>query len=135
MRALFVDDEREFLELMEKRLSRRGIEVSTAYDGQEGVRAVEEAAAAALGVRKGRDFLLILCVNIVTNPVVNIVLDRVYLSGTPPQWYLIAALEAAAVAVEALLYRNRLQFDRCSPWALSALLNIISYFMGGIFYG
>ena len=46
MRALFVDDEREFLELMEKRLSRRGIEVSTAYDGQEGVRAVEEAAAA-----------------------------------------------------------------------------------------
>ena len=25
MRALFVDDEREFLELMEKRLSRRGV--------------------------------------------------------------------------------------------------------------
>ena len=46
MRALFVDDEREFLELMEKRLSRRGIEVSTAHDGLEGVRAVEEAAAA-----------------------------------------------------------------------------------------
>ncbi|MDM8215790.1 response regulator [Desulfovibrio piger] len=46
MRALFVDDEREFLELMEKRLSRRGIEVSTAHDGLEGVKAVEEAAAA-----------------------------------------------------------------------------------------
>ena len=46
MRALLVDDEREFLELMEKRLSRRGIEVSTAHDGLEGVRAVEEAAAA-----------------------------------------------------------------------------------------
>ena len=46
MRALFVDDEREFLELMEKRLSRRGLEVSTAHDGLEGVRAVEEAAAA-----------------------------------------------------------------------------------------
>ena len=34
MRGLFVDDEVEFLQLMEKRLSRRGMEVSTAPDGQ-----------------------------------------------------------------------------------------------------
>ena len=34
MRVLFVDDEVEFLQLMEKRLSRRGLEVSTAPDGQ-----------------------------------------------------------------------------------------------------
>ena len=36
MRALFVDDEVEFLELMEKRLTRRGMEVVTAPDGQSG---------------------------------------------------------------------------------------------------
>ena len=34
MRVLFVDDEVDFLQLMEKRLSRRGMEVSTAPDGQ-----------------------------------------------------------------------------------------------------
>ncbi|MCD7984625.1 MAG: response regulator [Desulfovibrio sp.] len=34
MRVLFVDDEVEFLQLMEKRLSRRGMEVSTAPNGQ-----------------------------------------------------------------------------------------------------
>ena len=34
MRVLFVDDEVEFLQLMEKRLSRRGMEVSTAPDGE-----------------------------------------------------------------------------------------------------
>ncbi|WP_022656703.1 response regulator [uncultured Desulfovibrio sp.] len=34
MRVLFVDDEVEFLQLMEKRLSRRGMEVSTTPDGQ-----------------------------------------------------------------------------------------------------
>ena len=34
MRVLFEDDEVEFLQLMEKRLSRRGMEVSTAPDGQ-----------------------------------------------------------------------------------------------------
>ncbi|MBQ9451804.1 MAG: response regulator [Desulfovibrio sp.] len=34
MRALFVDDEVEFLELMQKRLARRGMDVSVAADGQ-----------------------------------------------------------------------------------------------------
>ena len=33
MRVLIVDDEAEFLDLMEKRLSRRGIDVVTAHDG------------------------------------------------------------------------------------------------------
>jgi DNA-binding response OmpR family regulator len=34
MRALFVDDETEFLELMEKRLARRNIGIATAPDGK-----------------------------------------------------------------------------------------------------
>lgn len=34
MRALFVDDEVEFLDLMHKRLTRRGMEVVTAPDGK-----------------------------------------------------------------------------------------------------
>ena len=34
MHALFVDDEVEFLQLMEKRLSRRGMTIVTAPDGQ-----------------------------------------------------------------------------------------------------
>ena len=33
MHALFVDDEVEFLQLMEKRLSRRGMTIVTAPDG------------------------------------------------------------------------------------------------------
>ncbi|MBO4301051.1 MAG: response regulator [Desulfovibrio sp.] len=34
MRALFVDDEVEFLELMQKRLARRGMDVAVASNGQ-----------------------------------------------------------------------------------------------------
>ena len=34
MHALFVDDEVEFLELMKKRLSRRGMDIDVAQDGQ-----------------------------------------------------------------------------------------------------
>ncbi len=43
MRALFVDDEVEFLELMEKRLTRRGMEVVTAPDGQSALDLLDKA--------------------------------------------------------------------------------------------
>ena len=43
MRALFVDDEVEFLELMEKRLTRRGMDVVTAPDGQSALDLLDQA--------------------------------------------------------------------------------------------
>ncbi|MBR4742122.1 MAG: response regulator, partial [Desulfovibrio sp.] len=46
MRILIVDDEKEFLDLMEKRLSRRGISVVTANDGQSGLDIVQGDDAA-----------------------------------------------------------------------------------------
>ena len=46
MRALFVDDEVEFLELMEKRLTRRGMEVVTAPDGQSALDKLDQAQQA-----------------------------------------------------------------------------------------
>ena len=45
MRALFVDDEVEFLELMQKRLTRRGMDVVTAPDGQSALDALDHALA------------------------------------------------------------------------------------------
>ena len=46
MRALFVDDEVEFLELMHKRLTRRGMEVVTAPDGQTALNLLDQAIQA-----------------------------------------------------------------------------------------
>ena len=43
MRALFVDDEVEFLELMHKRLTRRGMDVVTAPDGQTALNLLDQA--------------------------------------------------------------------------------------------
>ena len=42
MRALFVDDETEFLELMEKRLARRNISIATAPDGKTALKMLDE---------------------------------------------------------------------------------------------
>ncbi|MBE6441793.1 MAG: response regulator [Desulfovibrio sp.] len=44
MRALFVDDETEFLELMQKRLARRGMDVAVAADGQTALDMVDATA-------------------------------------------------------------------------------------------
>jgi DNA-binding response OmpR family regulator len=43
MRALFVDDEVELLELMHKRLTRRGMDVITAPDGQTALNLLDQA--------------------------------------------------------------------------------------------
>ncbi len=93
--------------------------------------AVELAAAALLGVRKGKDFLLVALVNVLTNPLLGLILDGLWLaSGKMPGWYVILPLEAAVVAVEGLLYRGRLDCGKWNPFVLSAILNGLSYIGG-----
>ena len=53
MRALFVDDEVEFLELMHKRLTRRGMEVVTAPDGQTALKLLDQA------IQEGQTFEIV----------------------------------------------------------------------------
>lgn len=96
--------------------------------------AVELGIAWLIGVRKRKDLALVALVNVLTNPPLVLILDLVYVFDRDHlHWYLIAALELAAVCIEALLYRNRLEFKRISPWQISLLLNGISYFGGWLF--
>ena len=53
MRALFVDDEVEFLELMHKRLTRRGMDVVTAPDGQTALQLLDQA------IQEGQTFEIV----------------------------------------------------------------------------
>ncbi len=92
---------------------------------------LETAAALALGIRQRRDLLLVLLVNVLTNPVVVLTLNLFLLAGQTPPWYLVAILETAAVTIEALLYRSRLEYRRIHPFLLSLILNSISY-IGGL---
>ena len=62
MRALFVDDEVEFLELMHKRLTRRGMDVITAPDGQTALKLLDQAID---GVQDNRLVLVPTCKNLV----------------------------------------------------------------------
>ena len=97
--------------------------------------ALELGAAFLFGVRSRRDFLLVFLVNVVTNPVAGLIFDGVWLySGRMPRWYLVLAVEIAAVCVEALLYRGRLDYKKLRPILFSLFLNAISY-IGGVAYG
>lgn len=94
--------------------------------------ALELTGAALLGIRKGKDFLLLTLVNVLTNPLLGLILDGIYLGlGIFPGWYIMLPLEAAVVLAEGALLRGRLAWDKWDPFLLSLLLNGISY-LGGI---
>lgn len=88
---------------------------------------LELAFAFLLGIRRSKDLLLILLVNLITNPAV------VYLALTfryfLPSWFLIPLLESLAIGVEALYYRNYALTIR-HPWLFSLAVNVFSYGIG-----
>lgn len=91
----------------------------------------ESAAAWLLGMRKGKDFLLLLLVNVFTNPLLGLILDLYWLRfGVLPGLWLILPLEVLVVAAEGALYRGRLAFRNVNPFVLSLILNGLSYFGG-----
>lgn len=92
----------------------------------------EGLLALIFGIRKPKDFLLVLLVNMVTNP--PLVLTLNLLQRYRPELVilpLILLLELGAVAVEGLLYRGRLEYQKLSPFLLSLILNTLSY-TGGL---
>ena len=94
--------------------------------------AIELPLAGLLGLRRGKDFVLVALVNILTNPLLGLILDGIWLGlGIWPKWYIILPLEVAVVLTEGLLYRGRLEHETINPMILSALLNGISY-LGGL---
>ena len=92
---------------------------------------LELAAGVLLGYRSGRDLLLIFLVNVLTNPLLGLILDGIYLGlGIFPGWLILLPLEGAVVLSEGMLYRRRLSRESMNPFLLSLILNAIS-FLGG----
>lgn len=91
----------------------------------------EISGALVLGIRRGKDLLLVFLVNVLTNLPLVLILDLVYLFDREYlTWYLVALLEIAAVITEGILYQNYLSFRKWHPALVSLVLNAISYFGG-----
>lgn len=91
---------------------------------------LEEITALIAGVRKGFDLTVILFSNLLTNPVV--VFSGMLLASFTniPRPVYIIVLELAAFITEALIYRKLLFTKKPSPFLLSLILNIVSFFVG-----
>lgn len=94
--------------------------------------AFELSLGMLLGFRRGRDLALIFLVNVLTNPLLGLILDGIYLGlGIFPGWPILLPLEAAVVLAEGILYRGRLSRETVNPFILSLILNATS-FLGGM---
>ena len=92
---------------------------------------IEGLLAFILGVRKKKDFLNIILVNIVTNPIVVTVPYLVYIVFNYNIYkYSIYVLEVLAFLIEGLIYLKVLDYKKISPFILSAILNLTSYGLG-----
>lgn len=79
------------------------------------------------GVRKDR-LLLVVLMNIMTNPAVNLLhYLAVYLLGWPAFW-VIPVLELAAVIAEGFCCKGVIR----RPWLFAVLINAFSYSMGAL---
>ena len=97
---------------------------------------IESLVAFLIGVRKGKDFLNIILVNIVTNPIVVTVPYLIYIYfGFKFYNISIYVLEILTLIVEGLIYLKVLDYNKINPILLSAILNLCSYGIGLILNG
>lgn len=92
--------------------------------------AAELLTAWLMRVRKRSDIVLVILVNIITNPVVMycFIVGGIFLKKRM-LWGIIVGMELGACAAEAVLYRKYLKSE-ISPWKLSVLTNTVSFTAG-----
>ena len=94
---------------------------------------IEVVIAFLWGIRRKKEFLLILLVNIVTNPlaVLSYWLYRIYFAG--PSIPIQVVIELLVVLTEALIYRSFAKeedWQLKSPVLLALISNVISWSLG-----
>ena len=87
--------------------------------------------AILLGVRKKKDIINIVLVNIMTNPLlvsVSLTINALY--GLNARHISMIVLELMAFLVESIIYKNVLSFKKINPFLLSLILNLFSFLIG-----
>lgn len=96
---------------------------------------IEIITAYCLKVRKCKDFINIILVNFITNPlVVTIPFYCNIYHGITARNIILVILEIVAILVEGFVYKKYLNFDKINPYIISLILNLISYTVGKFIY-
>lgn len=91
---------------------------------------IENIFALFFGVRSIKDFLNIILVNIVTNPIVVSTSTLINIKyGYETKYYALIPIELAVVVIEGFIYKKTLRY-KGNPFKLSFILNVLSFFIG-----
>ena len=94
---------------------------------------IELIFALVIGVKSKRDFLNIVLVNLLTNPIVVSVpyfLNIRY--GLLERNIALASLELLTFVTEGIIYKKYLEYKKINSFILSFMFNLASYFIGNI---
>ena len=96
---------------------------------------IEVIFALLFKVRDKKDILNVILANIITNPVVVILPHYISFNyGFKLYDIVLLILEILAVIVEGFIYHKYLKYKKINPYLLSLLLNVLSYFIGDIYW-
>lgn len=93
---------------------------------------IELIMSLLLGIRNKKDILNVILVNTMTNPLVVSILMYITYNRLFNITISIIILEILVVLTEGFAYKKVLTFDKINPYVLSLILNISSYFIGGL---
>lgn len=93
---------------------------------------IELIMSLLLGMRNKKDILNVILVNIMTNPLVVSILMYITYNRLFNTTISIIILEMLVILTEGFAYKKVLTFDKINPYVLSLILNISSYFIGGL---
>lgn len=88
---------------------------------------IEVLVSYILGIRNKEDFINIVLINCVTNPIINVL--NIIIS-----YKYIVLLEMLVIISEYIYYKKTLIFKKIKPIYLSIILNVCSYGIGFIIY-
>lgn len=93
---------------------------------------IELIMSLLLGIRNKKDILNVILVNIMTNPLVVSIIMYITYNRLFNTTISIIILEILVILTEGFTYKKVLTFDKINPYVLSFILNISSYFIGGL---
>ena len=96
---------------------------------------IELFPAYLLNVRRFKDLINVVLVNMITNPLVVIVPIIVgYRFNQTYHDIGLVFLEILAVLTEGFFYKKYISYKKINPFVLSFVLNVLSYFIGSIYW-
>lgn len=96
---------------------------------------IETCLACFLGMHEGKDLLIVIIANCITNPAASSVpAVLAFFFGRSIYVFMLIIIETAVLFAEWIIFKSFLRYRRIRPFALSLILNAASFITGKIVF-